>query len=235
MHRSLLVVAILFGSAIGANALAWPDAPDAASYVTGRSLDKAATQQSTTAEGLRALDDAAAAALIGAMRSQFRDRDVEIKLGVVDSTRASLRDIALDGRGLVRLQGGGAWMPIRFQALYDTDTLTVQSPSITFVAQSARKDLAADVAAQLDTLIGRRLAAEFAGQPVAFDSLRAGVVGGDARYAIVQGDGIANFAGEGRSDMVVQGIYDRSARRWLQVGYQLTGEAMPVGPTVAAR
>ncbi len=235
MHRTLLVVAVLLGCGIGANALAGQDPVTTATFVTAKSLDRAAARQSVTAVGLQAINDAAAAALIGALNTQFENRDVELKLGVVDSTRASLRDIALDGRGMVRLEGTGAWMPIRFQALYDTDTLTVESPSITFVAQHDRSDLAADVAGQFDSLVDRKLAAEFSGQPAAFDLSSAGVVGGDARYALVQGDGIADFASEGKSDMVVQGIYDRVAKNWVEVHYQLGGERTDLDTAVAAR
>jgi hypothetical protein len=115
-------------------------------------------------------------------------------------------------------------MPIRFQALYDTDTQTVESPAITFVAGHARDPLDKAVAKQLDAQVDRKLAAEFAQQPVAFDMDSVGVVGGDARYAIVQGDGTADFAAEGKSDITVQGIYDRVANTWLEVDYELGAE-----------
>ncbi|HVR81599.1 MAG TPA: hypothetical protein VHF02_05915 [Luteimonas sp.] len=235
MNRASLALAVLLGCGLGANALATQDQAVSQTLVTGKSLDKAAAKQSITSVGLQAINDAAAAAVIGALDTQFQDRDIQFKLGVVDSSRASLRDIALDGRGLIRLDGASAWMPIRFQALYDSDTQTVGSPSITFVAQHTPSDLDTKVAGQLDSLVNRKLAAEFPAQPVAFDLSEVSVVGGDTHYAVVQGDGIADFAAEGKSDVAVQGIYDRIAHRWVQVEYQLGGERQDLEAVIATR
>jgi len=228
MHRASLALAVLLGSSLGANALATQDKPASKAvektFVTAKSLDKSASRQAVDAVAFQAINDAAAAAVIGALATQL-DGDVQLKLGTVDSSRVSLRDMALDGHGLVRVDGDDSpWMPIHFQALYDTDTQTVESPAITFVANHARKPLDKAVARQLDARVDRKLAAEFAQQPVAFDIGAVGVVGGDARYAVIQGDGIADFAAEGKSDVTVQGIYDRVADAWVQVDYQLGAE-----------
>jgi hypothetical protein len=227
MQRAALALAILLGFSLGANALATQDKPAdqtaAKTYVTAKSLDKSASKQGVDTIALQAINDAAAAAVIGALATQL-EGDVQFKLGTIDSSRVSLRDMALDGHGLVRLDGDSPWMPIRFQALYDTDTQTVESPAITFVAGHARDPLDKAVAKQLDAQVDRKLAAEFAQQPVAFDMDSVGVVGGDARYAIVQGDGTADFAAEGKSDITVQGIYDRVANTWLEVDYELGAE-----------
>jgi hypothetical protein len=227
MQRAALALAILLGFSLGANALATQDKPVGKTvnktYVTAKSLDKSASKQGVDTIALQAINDAAAAAVIGALATQL-EGDVQFKLGTIDSSRVSLRDMALDGHGLVRLDGDSPWMPIRFQALYDTDTQTVESPAITFVAGHARDPLDKAVAKQLDAQVDRKLAAEFAQQPVAFDMDSVGVVGGDARYAIVQGDGTADFAAEGKSDITVQGIYDRVANTWLEVDYELGAE-----------
>jgi hypothetical protein len=234
MHRASLALAVLLGSSLGANALATQDSPPDNTFVTAKSLDKSASRQAVDAVALQAINDAAAAAVIGALATQLDD-SVQFKLGAIDSSRVSLRDMALDGRGLIRLNDASAWMPIRFQALYDTDTQTVESPAITFVAEHAGKALDKSVARQLDAQVDRKLAAEFTQQPVAFDMEAVGVVGGDARYAIVQGDGIADFAAEGRSDIAVQGIYDRVTHAWIQVDYQLGAERTDLEHGLAAR
>ena len=227
MRRASLALAVLLGSSLGANALATQDTPATKAsdktFVTAKSLDKSASRQAVDAVALQAIDDAAAAAVLGALATQF-DGDVQFKLGTVDSSRVSLRDMALDGHGLVRVDGDSPWMPIRFQALYDTDTQTVESPAITFVANHAPKPLDKAVARQLDAQVDHRLSTEFAQQPVSFHMDAVGVVGGDARYALVQGDGIADFATEGKSDIKVEGIYDRVAHDWVQVDYQLGTE-----------
>jgi hypothetical protein len=234
MHRVPLALAILLGCSLGANALATQDPSIDKTFVTAKSLDKSASRQAVDAVGLQAINDAAAAAVIGALATQL-DGDVQFKLGTIDSSRVSLRDMALDGQGLIQLNGGSAWMPIRFQALYDTDTQTVESPAITFVAEHAGKSLDRPVAQQLDAQVNRKLAAEFAQQPVTFDMGTVGVVGGDSRYAVVKGDGIADFAAEGKSDIAVEGIYDRDARAWIQVDYQLGAERTDLGHALVAR
>ena len=238
MQHAALALAVLLGSSLGANALATQDKPADKTvdktYVTAKSLDKSASKQGVDTIALQAINDAAAAAVIGALATQL-DGDVQFKLGTIDSSRVSLRDMALDGRGLVRLDGDSPWMPIRFQALYDTDTQTVESPAITFVAGHARDPLDKAVANQLDAQVDRKLAAEFAQQPVAFDMDSVGVVGGDARYAVVQGDGVADFAAEGKSDITVQGIYDRVANAWIEVDYELGAERTDLGHAVVAR
>ena len=238
MHRAALALAVLLGSSLGANALATQDTPvnKAAdkTFVTAKSLDKSASRQAVDAVAIQAINDAAAAAVIGALATQLHG-DVQFKLGTVDSSRVSLRDMALDGHGLVRVDGDSPWMPIRFQALYDTDTQTVESPAITFVANHARKPLNKAVAKELDAQVDRRLSAEFAQQPVTFHMGGVGVVGGDARYAVIQGGGVADFASEGKSDIKVQGIYDRVAHAWLQVDYQVGAERTDMKHALVAR
>jgi hypothetical protein len=235
MRRASVVLAILLGSTVGANALATQEAPIAKTFVTGKSLDKAASRQAVDTVALQAINDAAAAAVIGALATQLKDENVQFKLGRLDSSRVSLRDMALDGRGLVRLEDADTWMPIRFQALYDTDAQTVESPAITFVAEHARKDLDQAVADQFDGMVDRKLAGEFAQQPVGFDMTAAGIVGGDARFAVIEGEGIADFAAEGKSDITVQGIYDRVAHRWVDIDYVLGGERTDLESVVAVR
>jgi len=235
MHRASLALAVLLATSLGATALATQDGrTGSTTFVTAKSLDKSASRQAVDAIALQAINDAAAAAVVGALATQLDD-DVQFKLGTIDSSRVSLRDMALDGRGLIRLNDDSAWMPIRFQALYDTDTQTVESPAITFVAEHAGKALDKSVARQLDAQVDRQLAAEFTQQPVTFDMETVGVVAGDARYAVVQGNGVADFAAEGRSDIAVQGIYDRHARTWIQVDYQLGGERTDLQHALVAR
>ena len=94
MRRTLLALAVLVGCSLGANALATQDQ----TFVTAKSLDKAASRQAVDAVGLQAINDAAAAAIIGALATQLQDQDVQFQLGKVDSSRASLRESLRLGR-----------------------------------------------------------------------------------------------------------------------------------------
>ena len=54
--------------------------------------------------------------------------------------------------------------------------------------------------AALDAMVGRQLSAEFASQAVEFNLGTVKLVAGDQRYALVDGVGVASFAGEGDCD-----------------------------------
>ncbi len=188
--------------------------------VQGSSTNVASQGQTTTAEGARAINDATAAAVIGALDSRFDGQSVQFRLGEVLSERASLRDIALHGRGEIRFDGAGEWLPIRFDALYDTDTQSVQSPSITLGAQyNARKDGSLPLGG-LQVKVGKALSAEFESQQVSFDLQQASVIGGDGQRIVVEGNGIATFDGEGREAVTIQAIYDRGTGRWIDASYE---------------
>ncbi len=103
--------------------------------VQGHSNASASLGETTDESAAHAINDATAAAIIGALQSRFDGQSVEFRLADVRSKRASLRAIALHGRGEMRFDAAGEWLPIRFDALYDTDTQTVQSPSITLGAK----------------------------------------------------------------------------------------------------
>lgn len=115
--------------------------------VQGHSIEAPSRGQTTTENAAQAINDAAAAAIIGALQSKFDGQSVQFRLAEVLSERASLRAIALHGRGEIRFDAAGAWLPIRFDALYDTDSQTVQSPSITLGAQYSAPDAAPVIAA----------------------------------------------------------------------------------------
>lgn len=201
--------------------------------VQGHSVNEAAYGQTTTTEGAKAINDATAAAVIGALASRFEGQSVQFRLGDVLSERTSLRDIALHGRGDIRFDGAGEWLPIRFDALYDTDTQSVQSPSITLGAQHHART---DGSLPLDGLqvrVSKALSTEFESQQVSFDLQQASVIGGDGQRIVVEGNGIATFYGEGREDVTIRGIYDRQSGRWIDASYELG--LVTSQPLIAAR
>ena len=235
MTRMTLAFAALLSCGLGATAIAsQSSAPASPTVIVAKSLHRDAG--TAAAVGVQAINDAAAAAVIGTLQSQFPEHDVELKLGAIQSKRVSLRDIELNGAGQIRLEGSAAWMPIRFVALFDSDTRTVGSPSITITpTATAAAALPIDIA-RLDAAVDRKLGAEFASQPVTFDLGAVSVVGGDARYTVVDGNGTADFGAEGQADVTVQGVYDRTAQRWVKVDYELgSQQASGFERAVAAR
>ena len=220
MTRTTFAFAVLLSCGLGATAIAAHSPVPGKSTLGVRSFERQA-EGNTHVAHRQAIDDAAAAAVIGSLQNQFPEHDVELKLGAIQTERVSVRDVALDGAGQIRLEGSAAWMPIRFVALFDSDTRTVGSPSITITpTATAAAALPIDIA-RLDVVVDRKLGAEFASQPVAFDLGQVSVVGGDARYTVVAGSGTADFGAEGRADVAVQGVYDRAVQRWIKVDYEL--------------
>ena len=178
------------------------------------------------------MHDAAGAAVVASLRSQFDGRDVEFKLSDMDAERVSLRDVALLGEGRIRIDGDG-WLPIHFEALYDTATGTVLSPAITLDRNpSATPDTPI---AGLDGAVADALGAEFVSQDVAFELDSAWRTGGGDRFAVVDGQGVARFAGEGDAEVRLQAVYDMVDARWIHVGYALGGEPAPTAPAFASR
>jgi len=165
--------------------------------------------------------DAMAATVIEAMRARLGGRHVELRFDRFDAREGSLRDLALSGAGRVRVEGGQAWLPIRYSALFDTATGEIVSPEVAFDTAAARTAAAGVDADALDAAVDDQLAGEFAAQRIAFelDDLR--LVAQDARFVLVAGTGEARFAGEGKADVRVQGLYDRRAHAWLGVRYTL--------------
>lgn len=165
--------------------------------------------------------DAMAATVIEAMRARFDGRHVELRFARFDVREGSLRDLALSGAGRVRLEGGEAWLPIRYSALFDMATGEIVSPDVAFDTAAARTAARGVDAEELDRAVREQLAREFAAQRISFELGELRLVARDARFVLVAGSGEASFAGEGSADVQVQGVYDRRAHAWLHVRYKL--------------
>lgn len=230
MHRILL--ATLIGT-VAAGTVAAGNAPGL--FVEGRADAKASTAPTLDARARDAIDAATAAALIGALQSRFEGERVELRLGEVKAERVSLRDLALHGDARIRFAGAQAWMPIRFDALYDTTGMVVESPNIVIGARSA--DARRADALPLPGLVRALDAAlddEFQSNAVDVSLGKARVIGSDGRRDIVAADAVAIFDGHDRVPVSVRALYDREAGRWLAPSYDFDVVA-GAGEAVAAR
>ena len=172
-----------------------------------------------------ALQDVTAAAVVQSLRSRFAGSDIEFKFDNFDHRQVSQRDMELRGAGQFRIEGGQAWLPITYSASYDTATGSIGSPEITFAPQVAHATRDPIGSGGLDQIVGQQLTAEFGSQSVEFDLGTVRPVAGDARYVVVDGSGVASFAGEGAAHVSVQAVLDRSTGQWLGVAYALGDEA----------
>ncbi len=220
MHR--LGLAVLLGIATIGAVAAQGSAP---LLVEGKSVARAPAPALTVdAQAQQAMDAATAAALIGALQTRFDGQDVELQLGSVRSERASLRDLALQGEAKIRFARAEAWLPIRFEALYDTTAQVVESPNIVIGARMEGARTAAALPLKgLQAEVGAAMNQEFASQHVEFALGDARVVGDDGTRLVVQGGGVASFEGEDRVPVTVHALYDRSSGRWMDPQYAFQG------------
>jgi hypothetical protein len=218
MIRAVIAAALLVGagSLVGGPAQHGHTAP----VVTGRAMD--ATPASRR-EGELAVDDAAAAALIGAIATQFGQRRIEVELDRIDARPAGLVQRDLSGSGRLRFGTDAGWLPFRFRALYDAELASVGSPQLTLGTEQSGTPVAAysPIARKLGSELARRFHAEFAQQParIALDTVRS-VPAGD-HYLQLIAHGTARFGGEGQAGADIHALYDTRSGDWLQLDYAL--------------
>jgi len=187
--------------------------------VEGHSNDTVAAGNTIDARVLASMDDATAAALIGALETRFAGRDVALRMGEVRGERASLRDIALEGNAQIRLGQDAAWLPIRFEALYDTDTQAVLSPAITLEGTDVADAKTTLPLPGLQAQVVDAMASEFASQRVDVSLRQARVIGNDGRRLVVRAQGVARFDGTETAPVTVRALYEQGSGRWLDAQY----------------
>ena len=226
MGRPLLTIGLLacgglLASVVGAS-------PPA---VVGTSLHPAPQSRM---EGNQAVDDATAAALIGAISDQFSERNVEVKLDTVNVAPAGIVQREISGQGRLLVGATGGWIPFRFKALYDTEQASVGYPDLTLGDDAPGRSVNVDspMGKDLAREVGTRLKAEFGDQPSYFaaDSIR--VMDQGSRYVRVEASGTADFASEGTTRAGIHGLYDPLRRQWLRLTYELgaTANRAPATP-----
>lgn len=226
MRRSNLLNATLVTALIGAGLLgsaAGAEAAGAQAHVVGKSL---APEPQSRMQAKQAIDDATAAALIGAISSQFAERSVVVKLDHVDATPAGIIQRDLHGDGRLQIGNDATWIPFRFQALYDTERGNVGEPKLTLGDAGSDQGATANAALtdKLTAAVAKRVQQEFPDQAVrmALDSVR--TISAGRNYLQVRARGTASFGKDGVTDADVHGLYDVRRERWVQLGYELGAE-----------
>lgn len=233
MHR--LGLAIMLGIATIGTVAAGSTSPV---LVEGKGNNLASNPAlAVDAQAQQAIDAATAAALIGALQTRFDGQPLELRLGDVHSERVSLQDIALNGDAKIKFAGADAWLPVSFQALYDTSRQTVESPHITLGASAATASADNLPLDKLQARVDAAMTSEFLSQDVDFQLNDARVVGDDGARLVVQGGGLAQFDDGESAPVLVRALYDRNSGRWIDAQYDFDalGTATHTGNAVAAR
>lgn len=229
MGRPLLTIGLLACGGLASVVGASPPA------VVGTSLHPAPQSRM---EGNQAVDDATAAALIGAISDQFSERSVEVKLDTVSIAPAGMIQREISGQGRLLVGATDDWIPFRFKALYDTEQASVGYPDLILGNNAPGNSVNVDssMGKDLARAVDTRLHSEFGDQPSTFaaDSIR--VIPQGKRYVRVEATGTANFASEGTTRAGVHGLYDPQRRQWLRLTYELGATAnREPSKTVASR
>ncbi|MGH8085605.1 MAG: hypothetical protein ACREPV_10065 [Lysobacter sp.] len=218
LASAVIVTCGLLSSDVVARDSAAPGAK--ALQIHARALD---SQPQSRIEADQAMDGAVAASVVGAISTQFGEREVAVRLDEVAVQPASVRDRSVNGAGRLRIGDDESWIPFRFDVLYDTRTASVSHPAITLGDGAASHEIALDsslvraLGQRVDTALDR----EFAQQPVQLVVGRATTAEAGARYLLVEALGTADFADEGIVPAQVQALYDRQTGEWLRVDYEL--------------
>lgn len=221
--RHFILVSSLFTAGLLTSAIAGQSTrPDSAPLAPIKAEATTAAPQSRI-EGDEAMDDAVAAAVIGAVAGQFGERKVTVKLDSVDVAPSSIRDRAVSGDGRLQIGDDSDWVTFRFKAQYDTQAASVSYPYLTLGGGDGAKPVGLEtpMAKTLLAHVDRVVSREFAGQPVviAFEQVKS--VEASGRYVRVEATGSADFRAEGTTPAVVQALYDRKTNEWVNVGYEL--------------
>jgi hypothetical protein len=221
MRRTALLSLMLLAGA-GLVASAAPSGKPVPQAIVAKALD--ATPESRM-EGDQAIDAAVAAALIGAISSEFDERRVEVKLDRIQVAPASLVQRDVRGTGRLMIGSDEDWIPFEFAALYDTELSSVDYPALTLGGTGQAVAADAGLTRRLANEVDRRLGVEFAEQPVqlTLDSVR--LLPAGKHYLRLDADGIADFGAEGSAQAGVQALYDPRNGEWLRVSYELGAAA----------
>jgi len=221
MRLSAPVFAVLTSAVIAVTAMGSQNAAAVAPLaIQAQALE---TRPQSRMEGDEAMDNAVAAAVIGAVAKQFGEQQVAVKLDQVAVKPASPRDRSVNGEGRLQLGGEAEWIPFEFSVMYDTVATEVTYPQLKIGGQVAGNAIAADskVALALTARVDAALRSEFDGQQVGitFDRVATKTIG--KRFLHVTGSGSADFGAEGATPAHVEAVYDHSNDKWMHVAYEL--------------
>lgn len=175
-------------------------------------------------QGDQAMDAAIAAAVIGAVSTEFGERKVQVTLDEVAVAPVSIRDRTVSGEGRLRIGDDPEWISFQFEVLYDTANASAGVPTLQLGHADPHSEVVAlgsALAADLDARVNADLAAEFSSQPVHLVTSRVTASDAGSRYLRVEAIGTAEFAGEGSTPAQIRALYDRAADEWVRVSYEL--------------
>ena len=220
--RRIALLSLMLLAGAGLVASAAPSGGQAPQAIVAKALD--ATPESRM-EGDQAIDAAVAAALIGAISSEFDERRVEVKLDRVEVAPAGFVQRDVRGTGRLMIGSDEDWIPFEFAALYDTELSSVDYPALTLGGTGQAVAADAGLARRLANEIDRRLGLEFAEQPVELRLDNVRLLPAGRHYLRLDANGIADFGAEGSTPAGVQALYDPRNGEWLRVSYELGAAA----------
>lgn len=166
-----------------------------------------------------------ASALIAAAGQRLEaGRDITLTFNQAEIVAASPRDRRVSGHGELTLEAGGDALPFRYRALYDSEAGSVVGVELAFgLSDEGGQLLAADTAGsrELRQRALQRIRDEFPNQKVELNFSELRQMPSEGRYQRYVGRATARFDGKYDSGVRVDGLYDTTAKHWLDVHYEL--------------
>lgn len=223
MQRPMLFATLLY-SGLFASAIAQTPTQQQVEQIRASAKNDAPQSR---VEGERAMRDAMAGAVIGAIANQFGEREVQIKLDTIRSQQINLIDYTVSGEGHIRLGDNATWIALDYQGLYDPSTATMSAPRLHLGGQDSASalDRKAPLSRQLLVEVNKRIGQEFAQQAVSvtLETVRAQAL--DGQHLRLVALGAADFGAEGAAATTIDAIYDTRSAAWVRMDYQLDGDS----------
>jgi hypothetical protein len=187
------------------------------------------------------MDGAVTAAVTAGVSRQFGESRVDVRLDRLDIQPASIRDRVVAGHGRIRLGQDRAWIPFRFEALYDTESAAVSAPRLALGQSHPLREVGSDsdIAHALAMRVDSALHDEFAQQPFELRIDRVVTQRAGEQLMQVRGQGTVDFGPDGAAGARIEALYDPVEARWLHVSYELgpagDAEGSLQGPALAGR
>jgi hypothetical protein len=186
-----------------------------------------------------AIERAALASLLSTAETLSGGSAVQVEIVDLRAVPASSTTLSMDGVGRMRV-GTGGWIPMRFNAGYDSHSGEVFGLRVNPLAGAVRTaGTQADPATseRVSGQVAARILAEFPDQPteISFVDLRP-IADGDAHLAF-RGTGLVDFHGEGVAPVDFSAIVDRDSGLVVAMDYELrlaTGHGEASTDAVAA-
>lgn len=181
-----------------------------------------------------AIEQAALASLQATAESMSAGNSVQVEIVDLRAVPDSSTTLAMEGVGRMRI-GTGGWIPLRFNAGYDSDqgeVFGLRVNPLSGAARTAGTQADPSTSERIGGQVAARILAEFPDQPTEISFVEMTPIADGEAHLAYRGTGMVDFNGEGVAPVDFSAIVDRSSGLVVAMDYELRlaqghGEATP--------